>query len=123
MPAKRARSSRPADSERSSRSPVLPVNAAGGPLSVTNEALPFITFLAEHPVGSTFEGTVVSFTSHGAHVDVGTMRCHIPLAGLGDPPPSKARDVLTKGETRDFVLVSLDAARRRASLALPGAGH
>ncbi|MHB1711434.1 MAG: NYN domain-containing protein [Acidimicrobiales bacterium] len=92
------------------------------PLPVMNEALPFITFLAEHPIGSTFEGTVVSFTSHGAQVDVGTMRCHIPLAGLGNPPPSKARDVLTKGEIREFVLVSLDAARRRASLALPGVG-
>ena len=29
--------------------------------------------------------------------------------------------MLTKGETRPFVLVSLDAARRRAELALPAA--
>ena len=35
-------------------------------------------------------------------------------------PPNKARQVLAKGETRSFVLVSLDAARRRAELALPG---
>jgi ribosomal protein S1 len=76
--------------------------------------------VAEHPVGSTFEGTVASFTSHGAHVDVGSMRCHVPLRGLADPPAIKARDVLTKGETREFVLVSLDAGRRRAELALPG---
>jgi len=41
---------------------------------------------------------------------------------LADPPPQKARDVLTKGETRQFELVSLDAARRRAALALPGIG-
>jgi ribosomal protein S1 len=80
----------------------------------------FLTFVADHPIGSRFDGTVVSFTSHGAHVDVGDMRAHIPLAGLGNPPPNKARDVLTKGETRQFELVSLDASRRRAALKLPG---
>jgi hypothetical protein len=85
-----------------------------------NDAMTFLTFVAEHPVGSTFDGVVVSFTSHGAHVDVDGMLCHIPLRNLGDPAPPKARGVLAKGETRDFALVSLDAPRRRAELALPG---
>ncbi|HUY65559.1 MAG TPA: S1 RNA-binding domain-containing protein [Acidimicrobiales bacterium] len=85
-----------------------------------NDPMTFLTFVADHPIGSRFDGTVVSFTSHGAHVDVGDMRAHIPLAGLANPPPNKARDVLTKGETRQFELVSLDAARRRAALKLPG---
>ncbi len=85
-----------------------------------NDPMTFLTFVADHPIGSRFQGTVVSFTSHGAHVDVGDMRAHIPLAGLGNPPPNKARDVLSKGETRQFELVSLDAARRRAALKLPG---
>ena len=80
----------------------------------------FITFVAEHPVGSTFEGEVVSFTSHGAHVDVAGMLCHVPLRNLGDPAPQRARSVLTKGEVRQFELVSLDAPRRRAEIALPG---
>ncbi len=79
----------------------------------------FLTFVADHPVGSVFDGTVVSFTSHGAHVDVGGMLTHVPLRGLGRPAPHKARQVLAKGETRPFRLVSLDAARRRAELALP----
>ncbi len=82
----------------------------------------FLRFVADHPVGSTFDGTVVSFTSHGAHIDVGGMLCHVPLRLLADPPPNKARQVLTKGETRPFTLVSLDAARRRAELGLPGMG-
>ncbi|MGO9027271.1 MAG: NYN domain-containing protein [Acidimicrobiales bacterium] len=95
--------------------------ARDGPApAALNEPLTFLTFVADHPVGSTLEGTVVSFTSHGAHVDVGAMRCHVPLRGLAVPPAVKARDVLAKGETRQFVLVSLDAARRRAELALPG---
>jgi hypothetical protein len=85
-----------------------------------NEPMTFLTFVADHPVGSTFEGTVVSFTSHGAHIDVDGMLCHVPLRYLADPPPNKARQVLTKGEVRTFELVSLDAARRRAELALPG---
>jgi hypothetical protein len=85
-----------------------------------NDPMTFLRFVADHPVGSTFDGTVVSFTSHGAHVDVGGMLCHVPLRGLADPPPNKARQVLTKGETRQFALISLDAARRRAELALPG---
>jgi hypothetical protein len=93
---------------------------SGREVPALNEPLAFLSFVAEHPVGSTFEGTVASFTSHGAHVDVGSMRCHVPLRGLADPPAIKARDVLTKGETREFVLVSLDAGRRRAELALPG---
>ncbi len=75
--------------------------------------------MANHPIGSIFDGTVVSFTSHGAHVDVGGMLCHVPLRGLADPPPKKARQVLNKGEVRHFELVSLDAARRRAELVLP----
>jgi len=96
-----------------------PSGSAGPAL---NDPLTFLTFVANYPIGSRFDGTVVSFTSHGAHVDVGAMRCHIPLGGLADPAPQKARDVLTKGETRQFELVSLDAARRRAALALPGIG-
>ena len=76
--------------------------------------------MADHPVGSTFDGTVVSFTSHGAHIDVGGMLCHVPLRLLNDPPPNKARQVLAKGETRPFTLVSLDAAGRRAEVGLPG---
>ena len=87
-----------------------------------NDAMTFITFVAAHPLGSTFDGEVVSFTSHGAHIDVGGMLCHVPLRGLGDPAPQKARTVLTKGETRTFALRSLDAPRRRAEIVLPGFG-
>lgn len=84
-----------------------------------NDPLPFITFASEHPVGSQFEGTVVSFTSHGAMAQVKDMLCYVPLAGLGDPPPRRARDVLRLGDKRVFELVALDPARRGAQLALP----
>ena len=91
-----------------------------------NEPLTFINFVAAFPVGSTIEGEVVSFTSHGAMVDVplpggGAMHCYIPLTAMGTPPPTKARQVLKKGEVRPFVLAGLDPPRRVAELAIgPG---
>jgi hypothetical protein len=94
------------------------------PPPAVNEPLSFITFVASFAVGSTVEGEVVSFTSHGAMVDVslpggGTLHCYIPLSAMGTPAPTKAREVLRKGEVRSFVLAGLDPPRRVAELALP----
>ena len=96
------------------------------PPPAVNEPLTFINFVAAFPVGSTIEGEVVSFTSHGAMVDVplpggGSLHCYIPLTAMGTPPPTKARQVLKKGEVRPFVLAGLDPPRRVAELALPPA--
>ncbi len=38
---------------------------------------------------------------------------------MGTPPPTKARQVLKKGEVRPFVLAGLDPSRRVAELTLP----
>jgi hypothetical protein len=96
-----------------------------GPPPAVNEPLAFITFVAEHPIGSTFDGVVASFTSHGAMVDValeggGVLHCYAPLTGLGSPAPRTAREVLKRGEQRAFALVGLDPPRRMAELALAG---
>lgn len=85
-----------------------------------NEALPFIEFVGENPVGTPVRGTVERFTSHGAHVMVEDVRCYVELAGLGDPPPNRARDVLTKDEEHDFVILAVDTPRRGIDLAVPG---
>lgn len=95
------------------------------PPPAVNEPLAFINFAASYPLGTEVEGEVASFTSHGAMVEVpvpggGSLYCYIPLTGLGDPPPRKAREVLSRGEHREFVLVGLDPPRRVAELALPG---
>jgi hypothetical protein len=94
------------------------------PPPAVNEPLAFITFVASHPVGSSVEGVVASYTSHGAMVDVaiddgGVLHCYVPLTGLGTPPPRAAREVLARGQRRSFVLVGLDPPRRMAELALP----
>ena len=93
------------------------------PPPAVNEPLTFINFVAAFPVGSTVDGEVVSFTSHGAMVDVslpggGVLHCYIPLSAMGTPPPTKARKVLKKGEVRPFLLAGLDPPRRVAELAL-----
>src|ERR687891_309591 len=85
-----------------------------------NEALPFIEFIADHPVGSEVEATVERFSSHGAYVMSGDARGYVPLRNLADPAPRSAREVLQVGETRRFVVVAIDPPRRGIDLALPG---
>jgi hypothetical protein len=85
-----------------------------------NEPLTFISFIADHQPGSEVEATVDSFTSHGAFVKADGARCYVPLTALGEPPPRSAKEVLTRGETRTFVVQAFDAPRRGIELALPG---
>jgi hypothetical protein len=85
-----------------------------------NDPLAFISFVAEHRLGEQFEGEVEGYTSHGAVVRVGEMRCYVPLANLGDPAPRSAREVLKRKQLCVFVLTALDPQRRGAELALPG---
>ncbi|MEP6624317.1 MAG: S1 RNA-binding domain-containing protein, partial [Acidimicrobiia bacterium] len=85
-----------------------------------NQPAPFLQFVIDHRLGSQVEGIVDAFSSHGAFVIVGDVRCYVPIAAMGEPRPSKARDVLTRGETRMFVVQAVDAPRRGIELALPG---
>ena len=50
-----------------------------------NEPMPFIDFVAAHPVGSTVQGVVERFASHGAYVLVDDCRCYLGLKSMGDP--------------------------------------
>jgi hypothetical protein len=90
------------------------------PSDPINEPLAFITFIAGHPLGSEVEGTVESFASHGAFVEADGARCYVPLSAMGDPAPRSAREVMSRGETRPFVIQALDPLRRGIELALPG---
>jgi hypothetical protein len=85
-----------------------------------NEALPFIEFIADHPVGSEVDATVERFSSHGAYVLAGDARGYVPLRNLARPAPRSAREVLNLGDTRRFVVIAIDAPRRGIDLALPG---
>lgn len=89
------------------------------PHDTVNEPLIFITFVADHPLGSRVEAEIESFTSHGAFAIADGARCYVPLSGLGKPPPRRAREVVSKGERLIFVVQALDAPRRGVELALP----
>ncbi len=113
-----------AKQERAAASTTKRKRRRAEPPPAVNEPMAFIEFVAAYPMGGQVTGDVASFTSHGAMIEVqvpggGEVYCYVPLAGLADPPPVKARDVLTRGESRTFVLVGLDPARRVAELSLP----
>ena len=82
--------------------------------------MPFIEFIADHPVGSEVEATVERFSSHGAYVLAGDARGYVPLRNLALPAPRSAREVLNLGDRRRFVVIAIDAPRRGIDLALPG---
>ncbi len=91
------------------------------PSEPLNDALPFIEFVAAHPVGSTLEGEVEVFSSHGAYVRAGGARCYVPMKLMGAPTPRAARDVMAIGERRLFAVHSIDAPHRGIDLAMVAA--
>jgi len=91
---------------------------AAANLEPVNDPLPFIEFVANHPVGSIVEGQVEQFASHGAYVSASGARCYVGLKFMGDPAPRSAKDVLTLGETRPFAVHAFDTPRRGIDLAL-----
>jgi len=110
-----------ADGERGAtrRSERSRAAATTAPAAV-NDPLTFISFIAEHPLGTEVEGQVSTYTSHGAVVMMGSTQGYLPLANLADPPPRSAREILKRGEHRRFVVKALDPLRRGVELALPG---
>src|SRR5690606_729830 len=100
-----------------------PKDAKGGRQSSSeplNPPMTFIEFIGAHPIGSEVEAVVDRFSSHGAYVVVDGAQCYVPLKAMGDPAPRRARDVLTLGETRTFVVQSFDTPRRGIDLTLSG---
>lgn len=91
--------------------------------SPINEPMAFLAFVSEHPIGSVVEGTVDRFSSHGAYVISEGAQCYIPLKAMADPPPTKAREVLTPGEVRSFVVTSFDPPRRGIDVAFADQWH
>jgi hypothetical protein len=114
--------------------PAVPVPAATAPAAAAsapkaqapskhepiNDALPFLAFVEAHPVGSTVQATVESYSSHGAYARAGEVRIYCPLRHMATPAPRAAREVLKLGEVYAFDVVSFNAARRSIDVAVPG---
>ena len=78
----------------------------------TNEPLVFITFIAEHTIGSAIAGVVDSYSSHGFYVLAAGARCYVPLLGLADTMPRSAKEVVQRGEEHQWIVRSFDPPRR-----------
>ena len=112
----------PPSKRKAAEEPTAPaaVDQKGKKSEALNPLLPFVEFVAHHPVGSPVDATVESFSSHGAYAMSESVRCYIPLRYLGKPAPRSAREVLTLGSTMSFTVVSIAAGRRGVDLAMPG---
>lgn len=103
-----------------SAAPAVALKRGRQPVNPESE---FALFKSAYRVGSRVHGEVTAFTSHGAVIKVELkagkhVECYAPTTSLGDPAPARARDVLTRGDQRDFCLVTVDSDRRIAELAL-----
>ena len=88
---------------------------------VVNELMPFLEFVEHHPVGTSVNGTVESYSSHGAYISIGEngVRGYVPLRLMADPAPPSARKVMQIGESVTLVVVSFAPLRRSIDCAVP----
>ena len=121
-------SSSPSASSSSSSSVSKRPDAGGGRRErtpkageVVNELMPFLEFVEHHPVGTSVNGTVESYSSHGAYISIGGdgVRGYVPLRLMADPAPPSARKVMQIGESVTLVVVSFAPARRSIDCAVP----
>ncbi len=88
-----------------------------------NEPRVFLGFVTAHSIGDAVEGVVEQFASHGCYVRVSGAQCYLPSKAMGDPPPSKARDVVSQNQTVTVRVVSLDSDRRGINVELIDVGE
>ncbi|MEO1057688.1 MAG: S1 RNA-binding domain-containing protein, partial [Actinomycetota bacterium] len=87
---------------------------------MVNELLPFLEFVEHHPVGTSVNATVASYSSHGAYITIdGDVRGYVPLRLMADPPPTSARKALKIDESITAVVVNFSPGRRSIDCALP----
>jgi outer membrane biosynthesis protein TonB len=116
----------PPSARRAVKAAVAPAPASSSPPAAAptsgsnvNDVLPFLDFVEHHPVGSSVNGVVESYSSHGAYVTVGDVRGYIPLRLMGNPPPRSAREVMRVGDAVTLVVTSFAPGRRSVDLAMP----
>lgn len=86
-----------------------------------NELMPFLNFVEQHPAGTSVNGTVDAYSSHGAYITVGDsgVRAYVPLRLMADPMPRSAKSIMKMGESVTVVVVSFAPARRSIDCAVP----
>ncbi len=99
--------------------PAAPIAATPSGSGPVNDLLPFLDFVEHHPVGSSVNGVVESYSSHGAYVTIGEVRGYVPLRLMGDPPPRSARELMKLGDAVTLVVTSFAPGRRSIDLSIP----
>ena len=94
---------------------VMPAEKPSAPKSA-NDLMVFLSFVEHHPVGTTVEAVVESYSSHGAYVLIGDAHGYVPLRLMGDPAPRSAREAIALGEVVTLVVHSFAPARRSIDL-------
>ncbi len=86
-----------------------------------NDLMPFLDFVEQHPIGTSVNGTVDAYSSHGAYITIADtgVRGYIPLRLMADPMPRSAKSVMKQGESVTVVVVSFAPARRSIDCAVP----
>ncbi len=88
-----------------------------------NEPRVFLSFVTAHSIGDDVEGIVEQFASHGCYVRADGAQCYLPSKAMGDPPPSRARDIVSQHQTVTVRVVSLDSDRRGVNVELVDVGE
>lgn len=110
----------PAESRRAASTTserVAPAAPSGD--QFVNDLMPFLEFVEHHPVGTSVNATVESYSSHGAYVTIGDVRGYVPLRLMSDPPPRSAREVMKVGDAVTLVVADFAPAKRSIDCAVP----
>jgi hypothetical protein len=78
----------------------------------------FMLFVTQHSIGDEVSGVVERFSSHGCYLRASSAQCYLPSSEMGDPPPTRARDVVALGQTIIVKVESLDSDRRGINVVL-----
>jgi len=86
-----------------------------------NELMPFLEFVEHHPVGTSINGTVDAYSSHGAYITIsGTgVRGYVPLRMMASPTPRSAKSIMKIDSSVTLVVVSFNGSRRSIDCAVP----
>ncbi len=111
----------PGASAPAEQAAATPRRAAPRSKDPVNELIPFLEFVEHHPVGTSVNGTVDAYSSHGAYVSIGDegVRGYVPLRLMADPAPRSARTLMKLGESVTVVVVNFAPGRRSIDCALP----
>ncbi len=116
-----ARPPAPAPVKVAAATPTTDAASSTAPRAVAvNDFLPFLSFVENHPVGSSVNAVVENYSSHGAYVRVGDVKGYVPLRLMADPAPRSAREFMKIGDAVTLVVDSFAPARRSIDLAVAG---